>query len=104
MEVETGTEDEEVVYDVRAKLFIFGETMLDAGTGKMSWRERGVGQARILRHKEHQRLRILMRQEKTMKVICNHALDRERREGEQGAHQDPALSSDAAGWKAPGVV
>lgn len=36
--------------------------------------------------------------------ICDHALDRERREGEQRAHQDPALSSDAAGWKAPGVV
>ena len=30
---------------------------------------------RILRHREHQRLRVLMRQEKTMKVIANHALD-----------------------------
>jgi len=56
-------------------LFIFGETLLDKGTGNKSWRERGVGEVRILRHREHQRLRILMRQEKTMKVICNHALD-----------------------------
>ena len=28
-----------------------------------------------MRHKEHQRLRLLMRQEKPTKVICNHALD-----------------------------
>ena len=54
---------------------IFGETILDKGTGKKSWRERGIGEARILRHKEHQRLRFLMRQEKTMKVIANHAID-----------------------------
>ena len=56
-------------------MFIFGETLLDKGTGKKSWRERGIGEARILRHKEHQRLRFLMRQEKTMKVIANHAID-----------------------------
>lgn len=60
---------------MRAKLFIFGETMLDQGTGNKTWRERGVGDVRILRHKEHQRLRLLMRQEKTMKVIANHAMD-----------------------------
>jgi Ran-binding protein 1 len=60
---------------MRAKLFIFGETLLDVGSGKKSWRERGVGDMRILRHREHQRLRVLMRQEKTMKVIANHALD-----------------------------
>ena len=49
--------------------------MLDAGSGNKTWRERGIGEARILRHREHQRLRVLMRQEKTMKVIANHALD-----------------------------
>ena len=62
-------------FAMRAKLFIFGETLLDVGSGKKSWRERGVGDMRILRHREHQRLRVLMRQEKTMKVIANHALD-----------------------------
>lgn len=66
---------QETVLTKRAKLFIYGETLLDTGTGKKTWRERGVGDVRILRHKEHQRLRILMRQEKTMKVIANHALD-----------------------------
>lgn len=29
----------------------------------------------MLRHREHQRIRLLMRQEKTMKVIANHAID-----------------------------
>merc|ERR1711957_939591 len=59
----------------RCKLFIFGETLLDKGSGKKTWRERGIGEAKILRHKEHQRLRFLMRQEKTMKIISNHAVD-----------------------------
>lgn len=48
---------------------------MDQGTGNKTWRERGVGDVRILRHKQHQRLRLLMRQEKTMKVIANHAMD-----------------------------
>jgi len=75
VETKSGEEDEEVVYSSRSKLFIFGETLLDKGTGKKTWRERGIGEARILRHKEHQRIRLLMRQEKTMKVIANHAID-----------------------------
>jgi len=75
VEVKSGEEEEEVLFSMRAKLFIFGETLLDVGTGKKSWKERGVGEARLLRHREHQRIRLLMRQEKTMKVIANHALD-----------------------------
>eukprot|EP00565_Helicotheca_tamesis_P009466 CAMPEP_0185723820 /NCGR_PEP_ID=MMETSP1171-20130828/528_1 /TAXON_ID=374046 /ORGANISM="Helicotheca tamensis, Strain CCMP826" /LENGTH=207 /DNA_ID=CAMNT_0028391575 /DNA_START=53 /DNA_END=676 /DNA_ORIENTATION=+ len=75
VEVKSGEEDEEVVCSMRSKLFVFGETLLDKGTGNKSWRERGIGEARILRHREHQRLRFLMRQEKTMKVIANHAID-----------------------------
>ena len=68
-------EEEETICTYRSKLFLFGETLLDKGTGVKSWKERGIGDARILRHREHQRLRFLMRQEKTMKVIANHALD-----------------------------
>jgi Ran-binding protein 1 len=49
--------------------------MLDKGTGLKSWRERGVGDMRFLQHKENNRIRVLMRQEKTMKVIANHFLD-----------------------------
>lgn len=64
-----------MLVNLRSKLFIFGETLLDKGTGTKTWRERGIGQAKILRHKEHGRIRLLMRQEKTMKVIANHAID-----------------------------
>merc|ERR1719253_1866259 len=75
VEVKSGEEEEETVCSFRGKLFLYGETLLDVGTGKKTWKERGIGEARILRHREHQRLRLLMRQEKTMKVIANHALD-----------------------------
>ena len=63
-----------MLYSERAKLFVFGETLLDVGTGTKAWKERGVGNVRLLRHKEHQRIRVLMRQEKTHKLIINHAL------------------------------
>lgn len=75
VDVVSGEEEEEVVYSHRGKLFIYGETLLDVGSGNKSWKERGIGDIRILKHREHQRMRVLMRQEKTMKVIVNHALD-----------------------------
>jgi Ran-binding protein 1 len=75
VEVQSGEEQEEVVYSVRAKLFLYGESLLDKGTGKKTWLERGIGEAKILRHREHQKLRLLMRQERTMKVIANHVVD-----------------------------
>lgn len=75
VDTKNGEEDEEVLYNMRSKLFVFGETLLDKGTGNKTWRERGIGEVKLLRHREHQRTRLLMRQEKTMKVIANHALD-----------------------------
>lgn len=75
VETKSHEEDEECVFKQRSKLFIFGETMLDKGTGNKTWRERGVGEMKFLKHKENGRIRVLMRQEKTMKVIANHFLD-----------------------------
>jgi Ran-binding protein 1 len=49
--------------------------MLDKGTGNKTWKERGVGEFKLLKHKENSRIRCLMRQEKTMKVIVNHFCD-----------------------------
>lgn len=59
----------------RGKLFVFGETLLDKGTGNKTWKERGVGDFKLLKHRETGRIRALMRQEKTMKVIVNHFSD-----------------------------
>lgn len=75
VDTQSGEENEEAIYSQRSKLYVYGETMLDKGTGNKSWIERGIGVFRILKHKEHGKLRLLMRQEKTMKVICNHVLD-----------------------------
>jgi len=75
VDVKTGEEDEEVVYAIRSKLFVFGETLLDQGTGNKTWKERGIGEARLLKHSEHGKIRLLMRQKKTMKVIVNHVID-----------------------------
>jgi Ran-binding protein 1 len=75
VEVNTGEEDEENLYSVRAKLFKFGESLLEKGTGKKSWNDRGIGEAKLLKHREHGKTRLLMRQEKTMKVIANHVID-----------------------------
>lgn len=36
------------------------------------WKERGVGMAKLLKHKENQRIRLLMRQDKTLKIRANH--------------------------------
>ncbi len=75
VDVVSGEEEEEVIYSHRGKLFVYGETLLDVGSGNKSWKERGIGEIKILKHKEHSRMRVLMRQEKIMKVIVNHALD-----------------------------
>lgn len=49
--------------------------MLDKGTGNKTWKERGVGDFKLLKHREHGRIRALMRQEKTMKIVVNHFVD-----------------------------
>lgn len=76
-EVETtsGEEDEDVMYKVRAKLYRYGETLLDKGTGTKTWVDRGVGEIKILKHRETQQQRLLMRQEKTLKLCVNTLID-----------------------------
>ena len=75
VEVTSGEEDEEVLYSQRSKLYIYGESLLDKGSGNKQWNERGIGDIKLLKHKENSRIRVLMRQERTLKVIANHALD-----------------------------
>lgn len=36
------------------------------------WKERGIGQAKFLRSKETQKIRFVMRQDKTLKIRSNH--------------------------------
>ncbi|EQC38563.1 hypothetical protein SDRG_04268 [Saprolegnia diclina VS20] len=75
VEVVSGEEDEEVLFAMRAKLFDYRETLLDKGTGTKTWCERGVGNVRFLKHKEAGKVRMLMRQEKTLKITINHLVE-----------------------------
>ncbi|KAK9827739.1 hypothetical protein WJX81_008169 [Elliptochloris bilobata] len=61
----SGEEAEDVMLDLKSKLYRFDN---DSG----EWKERGVGQTRLLKNKENQRIRLLMRQEKTLKIRANH--------------------------------
>lgn len=36
------------------------------------WKERGTGTVKLLRHKESQKVRLVMRQAKTLKICANH--------------------------------
>ena len=67
VEVKTGEEDENCLFSERAKLFRY-----DAETSQ--WKERGVGQMKILSHKETGRPRILMRRQQVLKLCANHSI------------------------------
>lgn len=36
------------------------------------WKERGLGVVKLLKHKANSKIRLLMRQEKTLKIRANH--------------------------------
>lgn len=76
-EVETvsGEEGEDTVLSLRGKLYRYTETLLDKGTGKKQWIERGVGDIKLLTNRDTEQQRFLMRQEKTLKLIVNTLID-----------------------------
>ena len=39
------------------------------------WKQRGTGDIKILKHKTTGRFRVVMRQEKTLKLVANHRFD-----------------------------
>lgn len=63
--VTTGEEEEEVLLDLRAKLYRFDKE-------GNQWKERGVGTVKLLKHKETGKVRLVMRQAKTLKICANH--------------------------------
>ncbi len=58
----TGEENYDCIFKMRAKLYRFRDD---------EWKERGTGQFKLLRHKTNHRIRAVMRQEKTLKVVAN---------------------------------
>ncbi|KAK9101409.1 hypothetical protein Scep_024839 [Stephania cephalantha] len=63
--VTTGEEDEEVLLDLKAKLYRFDKE-------GNQWKERGVGTVKLLKHKQTGKVRLVMRQSKTLKICANH--------------------------------
>ncbi|XP_065211269.1 ranBP2-like and GRIP domain-containing protein 4 isoform X2 [Planococcus citri] len=68
IDVKTGEEGQEVLYEERCKLYRY--------TGE-EWKERGVGNMKILRDPVSGYVRLLMRREQVHKVCCNHRLLKE---------------------------
>ncbi|KAG7199455.1 hypothetical protein KM043_014081 [Ampulex compressa] len=67
IEVKTGEEDEEVLYSHRAKLFRYD-------TSVKEWKERGLGDIKLLRHRETGKLRLIMRRDHILKLCLNHLI------------------------------
>lgn len=60
--VTTGEESEDVLQKFRAKLYRWVNN---------EWKERGVGDFKLLQHKTSKVIRAVMRQDKTSKVVAN---------------------------------
>ena len=65
VEIKTNEEAEEQSFKMRAKLFKFDRESKE-------WKERGTGDVRLLKHKENEKTRLVMRRDKTLKVCANH--------------------------------
>jgi len=65
--VTTGEEEEDVLLDMKAKLYRFDKD-------GSQWKERGVGTVKLLKHKETTKVRLVMRQSKTLKICANHLI------------------------------
>ena len=65
IDAKTGEEDEEVTFVHRAKLLRFDPTTKE-------WKERGIGEMKVLVHKtDPEKARLLMRREQIFKLCCN---------------------------------
>ncbi|KAJ8749787.1 hypothetical protein K2173_012338 [Erythroxylum novogranatense] len=63
--VSTGEENEDPIIDLKAKLYRFDK---DGN----QWKERGAGSVKLLKHKQSGKVRLVMRQSKTLKICANH--------------------------------
>lgn len=63
--VTTGEENEDAILDLKSKLYRFDKD-------GSQWKERGAGTVKFLKHKESGKIRLVMRQSKTLKICANH--------------------------------
>ena len=67
IDVKTGEEDEEVMFSHRAKLYRFV-------ADDKQWKERGVGDIKLLRNRQSGKIRVLMRRDQVLKICANHQI------------------------------
>ena len=67
IDVKTGEEDEEVIFSHRAKLYRFV-------ADDKQWKERGVGDIKLLRNRQSGKMRVLMRRDQVLKICANHQI------------------------------
>ena len=65
VQTSTGEEDDDVLYTQRSALYRFDSAVSE-------WKERGKGDVKLLKSKTTGKVRVLMRQEKTLKLCANH--------------------------------
>ncbi|XP_039675069.1 RANBP2-like and GRIP domain-containing protein 2 [Perca fluviatilis] len=68
VDVKTGEEEEEEMFCNRAKLYRFD-------TDTKEWKERGIGNVKILKHSAKGKVRLLMRREQVLKICANHYIN-----------------------------
>ena len=62
MTLASGEENLECLMKIRTKLFRWRDEQ---------WKERGIGNAKLMRDREQKQVRFIMRQEKTLKPVAN---------------------------------
>lgn len=67
VETKSGEEDEEILFKERTKLYRW-----DRSIGQ--WKERGIGDIKILFHPTKHTYRVLMRREQVLRVCANHTI------------------------------
>lgn len=67
IEVKSGEEDEEILFKERSKLYRWDREV-------NQWKERGVGEIKILFHTQKKYYRVLMRRDQVLKVCANHII------------------------------
>ena len=65
--VKTGEEDEEVMFSHRAKLYRYV-------ADDKQWKERGVGDIKLLKNRQSGKMRVLMRRDQVLKICANHQI------------------------------
>ena len=67
IDLKTGEEDEEVIFSYRAKLYRFVAE-------DKQWKERGVGDIKLLKNRQTRKMRVLMRGDQVLKLCANHQI------------------------------